>query len=113
MTTDSETRNCSPVLTAPVSAVSAVIATVERVPARSVPSKPPPAASGGGLDGTERLGTRSDGRKQGRNSADGCGEDRALIDECRDDSGFGKEDKTSGRQVPWPITNCEVTLIWV
>ena len=28
-------------------------------------------------DGTKRAGTRSDGRKQGRNSADGCGEDRA------------------------------------
>ena len=27
--------------------------------------------------GTGRDGTRSDGRKQGRNSADGCGEDRA------------------------------------
>ena len=49
----------------------------ERVPARSVPSKPPPGAPGGGFDGTERTGTRSGGRKQGRNSADGCGEDRA------------------------------------
>ena len=27
-------------------------------------------------------GTRSDGRKRGRNSADGCGEDRALADAC-------------------------------
>ena len=35
-------------------------------------------AAGGGLDETERAGTRSDGRKQGRDSADGCGEDRAL-----------------------------------
>ena len=26
----------------------------------------------------KRAGTRSDGRKQGRNGADGCGEDRAL-----------------------------------
>ena len=50
----------------------------ERVPARSVPSKRPPVAPGGGFDGTERAGTRSDGRTQGRNSADGCGEDRAL-----------------------------------
>ena len=37
----------------------------------------PPGAPGGGFDGTERAGTRSDGHKQGRNSADGCGEDRA------------------------------------
>ena len=28
--------------------------------------------------GTERVDTRSDGRKQIRNSADGCGEDRIL-----------------------------------
>ena len=50
----------------------------ERLPARFVPSKPPPGdAPGGGFDGTKRAGTRSDGRKQGRNSADGCGEDRA------------------------------------
>ena len=47
----------------------------ERVPARSVSD-----AAGGGFDGTERAGTRSDGRKQGRNSADRCGEDRALQD---------------------------------
>ena len=31
------------------------------------------------LNETERAGTRSDGRKQGWNSADGCGEDRALV----------------------------------
>ena len=37
------------------------------------------AMPGGGFDGTERAGTRSDGRKQGRNSADGCGEDRAFV----------------------------------
>ena len=52
----------------------------QRVPARPVPSKPPPAArrrTGGGFDGTERAGTRSDGLKQGRDSADGCCEDRA------------------------------------
>ena len=48
----------------------------ERVTARSVPSKPPPGAPGGGFDGTERTRTRSAGRKQDRNSADGCGEDR-------------------------------------
>ena len=35
------------------------------------------SAAGGGFHGTERAGTRSDGRKQGRNGADGCGEDRA------------------------------------
>ena len=45
----------------------------ERVPARSDPSKPPLGALGVGFDGTERAGTRSDGRKQGQNSADGCG----------------------------------------
>ena len=44
------------------------------VPCRQ--SRPRPA--GDGFDGTERAGTRSDGRKQGRNSADGCGEDRAI-----------------------------------
>ena len=48
----------------------------ERVAARSVPLKPPPGAAGGGFEGTERAGTRSDGLKQGRNSADRCGEDR-------------------------------------
>ena len=35
------------------------------------------SAAGGGFDGTERAGTRSDGRKHGRSSSDGCGEDRA------------------------------------
>ena len=49
----------------------------ERTPARSVPSKPPPGAAGCSFDGTERARTRSDGRKQSRNSADRCGEDRA------------------------------------
>ena len=42
---------------------SALMRPSERVPARSVPSK--------------RAGTHWDGRKQGPNSADGCGEDRA------------------------------------
>ena len=50
----------------------------ERVQARSVvPSRQTRLLAGGGFDGTGRAGTRSDGRKQGRNSADGCGEDRA------------------------------------
>ena len=40
-------------------------------------------APGGGFDGTERAETRSDGRKQGWNSADGCGEDRVLGLSCR------------------------------
>ena len=35
---------------------------------------------GGSFDGTERAGPRSDGRTQGQNSADGCGEDRASAD---------------------------------
>ena len=35
-------------------------------------------AAGGGCDGTERAGARSDGRTQGRNSADGRGEDRSC-----------------------------------
>ena len=39
----------------------------ERVPARSVPSKPPPAP------------LKAVSRKQGRNSADRCGENRALL----------------------------------
>ena len=51
----------------------------ERVSVRSVPSKPPPAAPRCGFDGTEQAGTRSDGRKQGRNSADGCGEGQASV----------------------------------
>ena len=38
---------------------------------RSILSKPPPAASGGGFDGTKRAGTRSDGRKQGRTAIAG------------------------------------------
>ena len=33
---------------------------------------------GSGFDGTERAGTRSDGRKQGRNSADGCSEEPGV-----------------------------------
>ena len=53
-----------------VSAISVLIATVR--------ARPAPDVAGGGFAGTERAGTRSDGRKQGRNSADGCGEDRPL-----------------------------------
>ena len=51
----------------------------------SVKSKPPPAAAGGGSEETKRAGMRSDGRKQDRNSADGCGEDRASV--CSSDRG--------------------------
>ena len=40
----------------------------------------PVAAAGGGFDVTERDGTRSDGRKQGRNSSEGSGEGQAA---CR------------------------------
>ena len=62
----------SPVLTAPVSAVPALFATV-----RARPGPFRPNSQRGGVPGrAERAGTRSDGRKQGRNSADGCGEDR-------------------------------------
>ena len=43
------------------------------------PVKTASITDGGGFDGTERAGTRSDGRKQSRNSADGCGEDRASV----------------------------------
>ena len=57
----------------------------ERVPARSVPLKTASSAAGSGFVGTERAGKRSDGRKRGRNSADGCGEDRAgLADRLTD-----------------------------
>ena len=66
-----------PLLTAPVSAVFGLFPTVRARPGPLRLSKPPSGAAGGGFDGTERAGTRSDGRKQGRNSADGCGEDRA------------------------------------
>ena len=55
----------------------------EHVSARSVPSKPSTGAARGGFAGTERAGTRWDGRKQGRNGADGCCEDRALLDDGR------------------------------
>ena len=59
------------------------------VPARFVPSncsvvklqnrlQRRQAAPGGGFDGTERTGTHSDGRKQGRNSADGFGEGQGF-----------------------------------
>ena len=51
--------------------------TVQGKAGRLIPEKTAPAGAGGGFDGTERAGTRSGGRKQGRNSADGCGEDRA------------------------------------
>ena len=68
-----------PVLTAPVGAVPALFATVRARPGPFRPVTPASSGAGDGFDGTERVGTRSDGRKQGRNSADRCGEDRALL----------------------------------
>ena len=49
-------------------AVPAPFATVRARPGPFRPVKTAPGAPGGGFDGTERAGTRSDGRKQGRNS---------------------------------------------
>ena len=73
----------SPVLTAPVNAIPTLFATVRARLGRFRPVKTAssgaPAATGGGFDGTEPAGTRSNGRKQGRNSADRCGEDRVLL----------------------------------
>ena len=68
-----------PVLIAPVGTFPALFATVLARPDTFRPPKPPSAAPAaeGGFDGTKRTRTRSDGRQQGRNSADGCGEDRA------------------------------------
>ena len=71
-------RDSGPVLTAPVSAVPALFVTVRARPGPFCPVKTASSAAGGGFDGTKRAGTRSDGRRQGRNSADGCGEDRAT-----------------------------------
>ena len=54
-----------------------------------------------GLDWTERAGTRSDGRKQCRHSADGCGEDRASAEAAPrrrtfpDNSGQGGAEQSS------------------
>ena len=65
-----------PGLTAPVSAVSAL---ADRPSAsRPVPSDQDrlQGRRWRRFDETERAGTRSGGRKQGRNSADRCGEDR-------------------------------------
>ena len=71
----------------------------ERVPVRSVPSKPPPGGPGGGFDGTERTVTRSDGRKQARAALTGavrtgsewppCDGDRRGSDGRRGVSGRG------------------------
>ena len=79
----------SPVLIAPVSAVPALCRN-SAVCDRPSASRPNPSRQtrlqarleagltpGGGFDGPERTGTRSDGRKQGLHRADGCGEDRA------------------------------------
>ena len=46
-------------------------------PSASRPGPSRGSIAGGGFDGTERAGTRSDGRTQDRNCADGCGGDRA------------------------------------
>ena len=64
-----------PVLTAPVSAVPALFATVRVHPD---PFRPVKTVSSGAsrFDGTKRAEMRSDRRQQGRNSSDGCGEDR-------------------------------------
>ena len=67
----------SPVLTAPVSAVPALFATVQARPGTFRSVKTATSAAGCGFDETERAAARSDGRKQVRNGSDGCGEDRA------------------------------------
>ena len=54
--------------TRPTARLEALSATVRARPGRFVPSKKPRASPGGGFDGTERAGTRSDGHKQGRHS---------------------------------------------
>ena len=56
---------------------SALFPTVRARPGPFRPAKTASSGARGDFDGTERAGTRSDGRKQGRNSADGCDEDRA------------------------------------
>ena len=66
-----------PVLIAPVSAIPALLATVRRRPGPFCAIKTASSAAGSGFHMTEWAGTRSDGRKQGRNSADGCGEEWA------------------------------------
>ena len=52
------------VLTAPVSAVQAMFATVRARRGPFCPFKTASSAAGGGFDGTERAGTRSDGRNR-------------------------------------------------
>ena len=52
-----------------------------------------PSVAGGGFDGTERTGTRSEGREQGRDSADGCGEDRASLLTAADTTGTAVSDR--------------------
>ena len=65
-----------PVLTASASAVPALCATVRARPGPFRHVQTASSVAGGGCDGTERV-TLSDGRTQGRHSADGCSEDRA------------------------------------
>ena len=73
------------------------------------PVKTSPGAAGGGFDRTERVVTRSDGRKQVRNSADGCGEDRASLCACLTPQVAGSRSVTAadvttlGRAVPLPL----------
>ena len=71
------------VLTAPVSAAPALLATVRARPGPFCTVKTAYRRPGGGFDGTERDGPGRARmvatRTQGRNSADECGEDRGLV----------------------------------
>ena len=80
-------RNSSPVLTAPVSAVHTLFATVRARPGPFLPVKPASSlqvlenrlqALEAFLTGRNGPGRARTVRKQGRNSADGCGEERLL-----------------------------------
>ena len=80
-------RTCSHQLAALVLPSDYLISPSGRIRPSPQPLKPSPhrtrqrcsGPAGGGFDGIERAGTRSDSRKQGQNSADGCGEDRAEV----------------------------------
>ena len=60
------------VLTAPVSAVPALFATVRARPGPIRPVKTALSGALDGFDGTDRARTRLDGHKQSRNGADGA-----------------------------------------